>query len=76
MTLSDLFTHLWQPPTIADFDPRPIEYAPECGDIVISILRDKMGTVTAIGYPFNDKIERWYVEGKGWADWLTIEEII
>lgn len=76
MTLSQIVTHFFAPPQPADFDVYPLEYAPECGDIVISILRDKMGKVTAIGYPFNDKIERWFVEGKGWTAWLSLEEII
>ena len=75
MTLSDLFTQLWKPVEIADVIPFAVEYAPEVGDYVICIARDSMGQITAIDTPYCDGLERFYVEGSGWADWLTIAEI-
>jgi hypothetical protein len=75
MTLSDIFTHLWKPVETTDIIPFAVEYAPEINDIVICIARDSMGKVTAIGTPYCDGVERYYVEGSGWADWLTLAEI-
>lgn len=82
MTLSELVTTIFRTPAQpapepADFDVYPIEYAPEVGDIVISIERDSEGTVDAIGYPYTDGVERYYVIALdlSWAAWLSLEEI-
>lgn len=80
MTLAtDIRRLFWRDPQPADYDAYPIEYAPDCGDIVINIWRDAMCVVTAIGYPFNDNVERYFVEGgtvgNTWTAWLSIEEI-
>lgn len=75
MTLTDIRNMFFAPPQPADFDVYPLEYSPEVDDYVICIARDSMGKVTAIDTPYCDGLERYYVEGNGWADWLTLQEI-
>lgn len=75
MTLSQILDKFLPLPEIADAIPFAKEYAPEIGDTVICVLRDCVGVVDAVGYPYNDNVERWYVVGDGWADWLELNEI-
>jgi hypothetical protein len=75
---TDFIDYLLPLPEIVDFAPgAPLE-APQLTDSVYCAARDAHGTVDAVGYPYADGVERWYVVAidLSWAAWLSIAEII
>jgi hypothetical protein len=75
---TDFIDYLLPLPEIVDFASGAPEFAPQLTDTVYCAERDAHGTVDAVGYPFCDGVERWYVIGidLSWAAWLSIAEII
>lgn len=72
MTLNDIRNLFFPEP---DAIPFAKEYAPEVGDEPVYLPTGETVTVTAIGTPYMDNIERYYIEGEGFADWVLLEEL-